>query len=227
MFCHCICTYILSHLRKSTKFRRAAAVSLADLLNAFPECCVYDMVAPTLLDFAGIKEGGARPDHRKEDPIMQARAVGCLAAAWPRVLIASSGGSGRPGIGGGNTAASHSTMAGVTRAKAEDAMALRHETVCAVQRAYAASLTRTLSEAVRRKVWSVRVHIFHALAAIVGRSYVAPSTPTMDDDSTSGGRAITPALPPVLTGALLADVVQAIEVGAQDAKYSQVSLKCF
>lgn len=167
--------------RKNTKFRRAAAVSLAGLLNAFPECCVYEMVAPALLQFAGL--AGPRPDG-KEDPIMQARAVACLAAAWPRVPSSAP-----------NT--------------------VHFEAVRNVQQANAGTLARALSGAVRRKVWSVRVPIFHALAAVVSRSYVVTATP-------SDRQVATSTIASVLTGSILADVVQAVELGAEDAKYSQV-----
>ncbi|CAM9370529.1 unnamed protein product, partial [Laminaria digitata] len=197
--------------RKNVKFRRVAAVSLAALLDAFPECCVYDMVAPTLLDLAALDV--ARPDG-KEDPIMQARAVACLAAAWPRVPPSSAaaapssaaGGDTQEGPGQTKTATTTPAVAAAAAMETEVAFA-RREAVRNVQRVHAEGLTRALSGAVQRKVWSVRVPIYHALAAVVGRSYTLPS-------STVGGG--------VLTGSLLSDVVHAVELGAEDAKYSQV-----
>lgn len=203
---------------KNVKFRRVAAVSLAALLDAFPECCVYDMVAPTLLDFAALD--GPRPDG-KEDPIMQARAVACLAAAWPRapppVLGAAAGGDKKEGSSQEKIA---TTVTAAAAMKNEVAFAL-HEAVRNVQRAHAEGLTRALSGAVQRKVWSVRVPIYHALAAVVGRSYTVPSS-TAGGGGDGQGAASSP---PVLTGSLLSDVVHAVELGAEDAKYSQVRLQ--
>lgn len=146
---------------------------------------MYEMVAPSLLQFAGLD--GPRPDG-KEDPIMQARAVACLAAAWPRVLVAAPN-------------------------------ATNSEAVRSVQQANAGPLTRALSGAMRRKVWSVRVPIFQALAAVVSRSYVVATAASSGD-----GQAASSTMASVLTGSLLADVVQAVELGAEDAKYSQVCI---
>lgn len=170
--------------RKNIKFRRAAAVSMATLLTAFPECCVYEMVAPSLLPLFDLAEppGGGRGDT-KEDPIMQARAVSCIAAAWPYLLPSQS--------------------------------LANREAVVQVQQTHAESLTRALSGAIRRKVWSVRVRILDALAAVVSRSYVRPAGRNVED---VGGSKVAS----VVTGALLANVVQAVEVGAEDVKYSQV-----
>lgn len=184
--------------RKHVNFRRIAAVSLAALLDAFPECCVYDMVAPTLLELAGLD--GPR-SHGKEDPIMQARAVACLAAAWPRVPTT------------------------VTAAAMETEAALaRREAVRNVQRAHAEELTRALSGSLQRKVWSVRVPIYHVLAAVVGRSYTLPSSTAGSGGDGQGVASSPPVLIPVLTGSLLSEVVRAVEQGAEDAKYSQVRL---
>lgn len=180
-----------ANTRKDTKFGRAAASSLAALLEAFPECCVYDLVAPTLLDLAGLDgaaAAGTTSGGGKEDPIMQARAVACLAAAWPRV-----------------PAPTTSPSAAAPDAAAAAATAGRIDAICNVQRAHAASLTRVLSGAILLKVWSVRVPIYGALSAIVSRTTTAAES-----------RA------PVLSGSLLADVVRAVELGAEDAKYSQV-----
>ncbi|CAM9349634.1 unnamed protein product [Ectocarpus fasciculatus] len=198
-----VVTLMLSQLRrKDNKFGRAAASSLAALLDAFPECCVYDLVAPTLLDLAGLDgaaaaaaaaAAGTTSGGGKEDPIMQARAVACLAAAWPRVPAPPASPS------------APAPDAGAAAAAAAAAAAGRTDAVCNVQRAHAASLTRALSGAILLKVWSVRVPIYGALSAIVSRTTTAAES-----------RA------PVLTGSLLADVVQAVELGADDAKYSQV-----
>eukprot|EP00752_Nemacystus_decipiens_P016287 g14566.t1 len=195
-----VVTLMLSQLRrKNVKFRRAAASSLAALLNSFPECCVYDLVAPTLLELTGISvrapQASTGGGAAKEDPIMQARAMGCLAAAWPRV--SSSGASG---------AASSSSSAEAAETTATAAVAAANA-VCKLQRAHAASLTRGLSGALPRVVWSVRVPIYATLSAVVSRTTAAGGP-----ESSS----------PVLTGSLLADVVQAVELGAEDAKYSQV-----
>ncbi|CAN0409765.1 unnamed protein product, partial [Ectocarpus sp. 13 AM-2016] len=185
--------------RKDTKFARAAASSLAALLDAFPECCVYDLVAPTLLDLAGLDgaalgttSGGS---GNREDPIMQARAVACLAAAWPRV----------PAPPASSSAAAPEAAAAAAVAREADATTTRIDAVCNVQRAHAASLTRVLSGSILFKVWSVRVPIYGALSAIVSRTTAAAESHA-----------------PVLTGSLLADVVRAVELGAEDAKYSQV-----
>ena len=205
---------------KNVKFRRVAAVSLAALLDAFPECCVYDMVAPTLLDFAALD--GPRPDG-KEDPIMQARAVACLAAAWPRApppaaaLSAAAGGGKKEG----SSQAKIKTTAAATIAMKNEVAFARREAVRNVQRAHAEGLTRALSGAVQRKVWSVRVPIYHALAAVVGRSYTVPSSVVGGGGDGQGAASS----PPVLTGSLLSDVVHAVELGAEDAKYSQVRLR--
>lgn len=173
---------------------------------------MYDLVGPTLLDLSGINaraphahaqqpqtKGGAGINGggaaaAKEDPIMQARAVACLAAAWPRAPP-SSPSSGASDVEKNNGAAG--TAAAVAAADA----------VCKLQRAHAASLTRALSGALSRVVWSVRVPIYGALSAVVSRT-----TTTTTPESLS----------PVLTGSLIADVVQAVELGAEDAKYSQV-----
>lgn len=168
------------------------------------------MVAPALLDFACLD--GPRLGV-KDDPIMQARTVACLAAAWPR--------------------APHSVSSSVSNAKkkerpaddvaqitAEAEIASRDETVYNVQRTHAVNLARELSAALRRKVWSVRVPIFQALAALVSRSYVIPLA-TSGNNRTVGSAS---AFAPVLTSSLLADVVQAVELGAEDAKYSQVRI---
>lgn len=175
---------------------------------------MYDLVAPTLLDLSGLDVGsspsGAQPQNAagrtgsgtdgggsnsvKKDPIMQARAVACLAAAWPRVPSSPSSvseSSASPG------AANESSGAATAAVQARDA-------ICNLQRAHAARLTRALSGALPTVVWSVRVPIYGALAAVVTRTTIAESHA------------------PVLTGSLLADVVQAVDLGAVDAKYSQV-----
>lgn len=177
--------------RKNVAYHRSAALSLAELLNAFPECCAYDMVAETLLELAILER--LKPDE-KEDPIMQARVVSCLAAAWPRTP-------------------DESLEIGA------DAIMAHREAVINIQRTHAASLARALCRAVGRKVWSVRVPIFHALAAIVSRSFVNSSIPTI-----GGGQAAKGSVKgvSVLSGSLLADVVEVVEIGAGDAKYSQV-----
>ncbi|CAN0382024.1 unnamed protein product [Ectocarpus sp. 12 AP-2014] len=192
---------MLSQLRrKDTKFGRAAASSLAALLDAFPECCVYDLVAPTLLDLAGLDGAAAGTTSggggNTEDPIMQARAVACLAAAWPRVPAPPASSS---------AAAPEAAAAASAVARQADATTTRIDAVCNVQHAHAASLTKVLSGSILLKVWSVRVPIYGALSAIVSRTTAAAES-----------RA------PVLTGSLLADVVRAVELGAEDAKYSQV-----
>lgn len=66
----------------------------------------------------------------------------------------------------------------------------------------------------------MRVPILNALAAIVSRSYapLAAGTAGAEVDEADGESKMLP----VLTGTLLASIVEAIEVGAQDAKYSQV-----
>ncbi|CAN0179004.1 unnamed protein product [Ectocarpus sp. 8 AP-2014] len=194
---------MLSQLRrKDTKFGRAAASSLAVLLDAFPECCVYDLVAPTLLDLAGLDGAAAGVTSgggvNKEDPIMQARAVACLAAAWPRVPAP-------PASSSAAALEAAAAAAAAVVARQADATTTRIDAVCNVQRAHAASLTRVLSGAILLKVWSVRVPIYGALSAIASRTTAAAES-----------RA------PVLTGSLLADVVRAVELGAEDAKYSQV-----
>ncbi|CAM9839763.1 unnamed protein product, partial [Sphacelaria rigidula] len=205
--------------RKNIKFRRSAAVSLAALLAAFPECCVYDMVAPTLLRLAGLvgppgsaEADGNSGDHGKEDPIMQARAVSALAAAWPRMpppqSTHPSARTYRLGVSPGQESsgeAGQEETGDVVVAVGTVAAATR-EVVYGVQRRHAASLTRALTDAIPRKVWSVRVPILHALAAIVSRSYVG------------GGLRMGA----ILTSALLAAIVETVEVGAQDVKYSQV-----
>lgn len=159
---------------------------------------MYDLVAPTLLDISGLD--GGRPSRGQpqaaaaavaaggtvtggKDPIMQARAVACVAAAWPRVPSPLP--SGAAEWKGGAAAAAAAA-------------------VCELQRSHAASLTRTLTGALSRVVWSVRVPIYSTLSAVVSR--------TTADESQA----------PVLTGSLLADVVHAVERGAQDPKYSQV-----
>ncbi|CAN0065301.1 unnamed protein product, partial [Hapterophycus canaliculatus] len=203
-----VATLMLSQLRrKNQKFRRAAASSLAALLDAFPECCVYELVAPTLLDLCGLDlaralvpkvgkdTGGGGGGGLKEDPIMQARSVACLAAAWPRVP------SPPPPPEESPSSAANPEAAGVALAQTQ-----RHDAVCGVQRAHAAALTRALSGAILSKVWSVRVPIYGALSAVVSRTTTAEAHQS----------------PPVLTGSLLADVVQAVELGAEDVKYSQV-----
>lgn len=198
--------------RKNTQFRRDAALSLAALLEAFPECCVYEMLAPTLLDLAVLR---GSPTEAKNDPIMQARAVSCLAAAWPRMPPMSP--SARTESGGGNR---HET-----ETKATSSAVDHREVIYDVQREHAASLTRALCGSIRQKVWSVRVPILDALSAMVSRTYVSPK----EDVATSGsarehaGRVTESPLPSILTSALLADVVQAVETAAEDAKYSQVS----
>lgn len=209
-------------------------MSLAALLDAFPECCVYDMVAPTLLDLAALDV--ARPDG-KEDPIMQARAVACLASAWPRVPPSSAAAAPSSAAGGdtkegpGQKKIATTTPAVAAAAMETEVAFARREAVRNVQRVHAEVLTRALSGAVQRKVWSVRVPIYHALAAVVGRSYTLPSSTVGGGGSGSGGgdgqRAASSSLPvltPVLTGSLLSDVVHAVELGAEDAKYSQVRL---
>ena len=133
---------------------------------------------------------------------MQARAVACLAAAWPRVPS-----SGVAGAGSSSPAEVEKTTAAAASAAAASAAAVA-EAVCKLQREHAASLTRALSGALSRVVWSVRVPIYAALSAVVSRTRATTGTP----ESPS----------PVLTGSLLADVVQAVELGADDAKYSQV-----
>lgn len=206
-------------------------MSLAALLDAFPECCVYDMVAPTLLDFAALD--GPRPDG-KEDPIMQARAVACLAAAWPRVppsaaapSVAAGGdkqeGSSQTKIEATTTATAATGAAATAAMETEVAFFARREAVRNVQRAHAEGLTRALSGAVQRKVWSVRVPIYQALAAVVGRSYTVPSVGGGGGGG-GGDEQGAASSPPVLTGSLLSDVVHAVELGAEDAKYSQVRL---
>lgn len=167
---------------------------------------MYEMVAPALLEFAGLS---GPPSDGKDDPIMQARAVACLGAAWPHPppLAPSAPYPGKKD-GSDNTAAAIETDIA------------RREAVHNVQRTHAGTLTRTLSGALRRKVWSVRVPIFHALAAVVSRTYVLPVS------AAGSGQALAAAsnATPVLTGSLLADAVQAVELGAEDAKYSQVRL---
>lgn len=211
-----ICTVRTKRSRKNIKFRRAAASSLAALLDAFPECCVYDLVGPTLLDLSGISArppqahaptttggavigGGGGDGGAKGDPIMQARAVACLAAAWPRVPSSS------PPSGASSASF---PPAEAEKSGAAAAAAAANDAVCKLQRAHAASLTRALSGALSRVVWSVRVPIYGALSAVVSRT----ATTTTTSESFS----------PVLTGSVLADVVQAVELGAEDAKYSQV-----
>ncbi|CAM9494930.1 unnamed protein product [Scytosiphon promiscuus] len=188
-----VATLMLSQLRrKNQKFRRAAASSLAALLDAFPECCVYELVAPTLLDLSGLGDSATAAG----DPIMQARAVACLAAAWPRLPPPPS-----------SSEESASSAASPEAAAVARAQTRRRDAVCGVQREHAAALTSVLSGAILSKVWSVRVPIYGALAAVVSR------TATTEAHRQS---------PPVLTGSLLAEVVQAVELGAEDAKYSQV-----
>lgn len=172
-------------------YHRSAALSLAELLNAFPECCAYDMVAETLLELAILER--SKPDE-KEDPIMQSRMISCLAAAWPRIPDAS------------------------TEIRADAIMAHR-EAVINIQRKHAASVARALCRAVGRKVWSVRVPIFHALAAIVSRSFVSSPIPTAGGGEAGKGSVKGAS---VLSGSLLADVVAVVEIGAGEAKYSQV-----
>lgn len=187
---------------------------------------MYDLVAPTLLDLSGLSvglspSGGAQPQKAaggtgtgtgggggggssgkggKEDPIMQARAVACLAAAWPRVPSSPSLASSSAAPGAGAAADESSSGASAATVEARD-------TICNLQRANAAPLTRALSGALSSVVWSVRVPIYRALSAVVSRT-----------TTTSGSQT------PVLTGSLLADVVQAVELGAEDAKYSQVCM---
>lgn len=99
------------------------------------------------------------------------------------------------------------------------AAAATREVVYGVQRRHAASLTRALTEAMTRKVWSVRVPILHALAAVVSRTYSPPvaGTAAGTDEGSRGSK-----MGIILTSALLATVVETIEVGAEDVKYSQV-----
>ena len=160
---------------------------------------------------------------------MQARAVACLAAAWPRVPPSAAA---RSAAAGGNkkerpgqTKIPAATAEAAATIKTEAAFA-RREAVCNVQRAHAEVLTRALLGAVQRKVWSVRVPIYHVLAAVVGRSYTVPSSTAGGGGSSSdgglGAASSPPVLTPVLTGSLLSDVVRAVELGAEDAKYSQV-----
>lgn len=181
---------------------------------------MYDLVAPTLLDLSGLSVGsslsGAQPQKAaggtgtgtggggsnngkggKGDPIMQARAVACLAAAWPHVPSSpsTSSSSAAPGAEAGTDERS-----GAATVEARDA-------ICNLQRAHAAPLTRSLSGALSNVVWSVRVPIYGALSAVVSRT------------TTAGSQT------PVLTGSLLADLVQAVELGAKDAKYSQVCVQ--
>ena len=164
---------------------------------------MYDLVAPTLLDISGMDSerpsraqpqatataaaaaaaGGGGIDTGGKDPIMQARAVACLAAAWPRVP---------------------SPLSSAAAERNGGAIAAAAAAVCELQRAHAAPLTRALTGTLSRVVWSVRVPIYSTLSAVVSRTTAAESQT------------------PVLTGSLLADVVQAVERGAQDPKYSQV-----
>lgn len=177
--------------RKNVAYRRSAALFLAELLNAFPECCAYDMVAETLLELAILER--SKPDE-KEDPIMQARVVSCLAAAWPRIPD-------------------------VSKEIGDDVIMAHRNAVINIQRMHAASVTQALCRSVGRKVWSVRVPIFHALAAIVSRSFVSSSIPTTEGGEASKGSVIGVS---VLSGSLLVDVVEVVKVGAGEAKYSQV-----
>ncbi|CAM9445070.1 unnamed protein product, partial [Discosporangium mesarthrocarpum] len=179
------------------KYRRTAAASLSSLIDGFPECCVYERVAPTLLRIAhlGPEDGCHNPGKGKEeeeednsDPIMEARAITCLAAAWPR-LPATAAAASAPGA----TGPSGTAWAAVHR----------------VQRRHAARISQALARSFRLKVWSVRVPILKAMESIVrgggggavfGRSVAAP----------------------VVTGAVISDAVQVAEAGTQDLKYSQV-----
>lgn len=211
---HCPAPIPTVFCSKSIKFRRSAAVSLAALLAAFPECCVYEMVAPTLLrlaSFAGSPGAAAGGNVGKADPIMEARAVSCLAAAWPLLP---------PPRSKQSTNTTYVSNQDDGKEERGTGLAATREVVYTVQRRHATSLTRALTGAIRRKVWSVRVPILHALAAIVSRSYApsAAGTAAAETDETGGESK----MPPVLTGALLVSVVEAVEVGAQDAKYSQV-----
>ena len=193
--------------RKNVPYHRSAAVSLAALLNAFPECCAYELVAPALLDLACL--GGSRPDDKK-DPIMQARAVSCLAAAWPRTP--------EP------TPMAPETDSTAAAAGSMEIDVTHREAVLDIQRTHAASVVRALSRAVRLKVWSVRVPIFHALAVVVSRSF-SSATSVRGGNQADGAAPSSTRVTSVLTGSLLADVVQAVEFGAEDPKYSQVSIR--
>lgn len=173
------------------------------------------MVAPTLLELAGLD--GPQADG-KDDPIMQARTVSCIAAAWPHLPPLS-------------FSREKQHMADMEQNKKQDldicAAPAISKAVYDVQRTHAGSLTLALSGAIRRKVWSVRVPILHALASVVSRSYAPPveavaAVAVVDSASSTGDARGAATMTPVVSGALLAAVVQAVEICAEDAKYSQV-----
>lgn len=186
---------------------------------------MYDLVGPTLLEMSGIDAlppqtttggagagtsggGGGGGRSGKGDPIMQARAVACLAAAWPRGLPSP------PASRASSTSPAEAGKAAAATAAAANAAA---DAVCKLQRAHAAPLTRALAGALSRVVWSVRVPIYSALSAVVSRTTT----------TTAAAAAAESLSPPILTGSLLADVVKAVELGADDAKYSQVCFVSF
>eukprot|EP00953_Heterococcus_sp_UTEX-ZZ885_P034922 18063-Heterococcus_DN1.PRE.3 len=95
---------LLRQLQRSDRtLRRAAARSLTTLLNAFDSCDTFDVVAPALLPLAGLpllstaataagttqqQQQSSTSDEQAQNFVLEARAVECLAAAWPRSTAA-------------------------------------------------------------------------------------------------------------------------------------------
>jgi hypothetical protein len=99
---------LLRQLQRSDRtLRRAAARSLTTLLNAFDSCDTFDVVVPALLPLAGLpllssattavatpqqqqqqQQQSSTSDEQAQDFVLEARAVECLAAAWPRSTAA-------------------------------------------------------------------------------------------------------------------------------------------
>jgi hypothetical protein len=97
---------LLRQLQRSDRtLRRAAARSLTTLLNAFDSCDAFEVVAPALLPLAGLpllssaatavatpqqqqQQQSSTNDEQSQDFVLEARAVECLAAAWPRSTAA-------------------------------------------------------------------------------------------------------------------------------------------